>query len=274
VSAAENPQPGIPASLVKQLRDKTGAPMMDCKRALQESEGNVDAAEIWLRERGHAQAVKRADRTTTEGLVGTMIREDVGSIVGVGCETEPVSGNEEFQAFAEKALRTVHAEGPDAVATLEDERLALIGRLGENIVIVGAARFDGGGTLAAYVHPPRNKIGVLGALDGGTPELARQIAMHISFAAPQWTTRDEVPAEVIEAEKQIYLNSDEVQSKPEAAHEKIVAGMLGKRFYALAPGGVLVDQAWIHDQSKTVGDALAEAGASVTAFTRVSVAAS
>jgi elongation factor Ts len=149
-----------------------------------------------------------------------------------------------------------------------------MGKLGENIVVVDAARFDGGGTIAAYVHPPAHKIGVLVALDGGTPELARQLAMHISFAAPEWTTRSKVPAETIEAERQIYLHTEELQSKPEAAREKIVDGMLGKRFFAASPGGVLVDQTWIHDASKTVGQALQEAGATVRAFKRVSVAGS
>ena len=138
---------------------------------------------------------------------------------------------------------------------------------------MGAHRFEGG-TLAHYVHPPANKIGVLVQLDGGTPELGRQLAMHIAFGRPEWVSRDDVPAETLAAERQIYLNSDEVQSKPEAAREKIVDGMLAKRFFAATPGGVLVDQAWIHDPSKTVGQALADAGASVTAFALVSVAAS
>ena len=132
-----------------------------------------------------------------------------------------------------------------------------MGKLGENIVVAGAERYDDGGTIAAYVHPPANKIGVLVDLDGGDEALARQLAMHISFAAPEWATRDDVPPEAIEAERQVYLNSDEVLSKPEAAREKIVDGMLGKRFFAASPGGVLVDQAWIHDQSKSVGAALA-----------------
>ncbi len=98
--------------------------------------------------------------------------------------------------------------------------------------------------------------------------------MHVSFAAPEWTTRDDVPAETVEAERQIYLNSDEVQSKPEAARDKIVDGMLGKRFFAASPGGVLLDQTWIHDASKTVGQALSEAGASVRSVNRISVAGS
>jgi elongation factor Ts len=170
-------------------------------------------------------------------------------------------------------LRALHDSGPEALEAFEQERLELIGKLGENIVIVGPARFEGG-THAAYVHPPANKIGVLVALEGGNEELARQLAMHISFAAPEWTTREDVPAEVVDAERQIFLNSDEVQSKPEAAREKIVDGMLAKRFFAASPGGALADQAWIHDSAKTVGQALADAGATVKAFARVSVAAS
>lgn len=263
----------ISASLVKELREATGAGMMDCKRALQETGGDLDAARTLLREKGMAAAGKRADRATTEGLVGVILEGGVGSIVGIGCETEPVSKNEAFQAYAEKALREVHASGAGALDQLDAERVELIAQLGENIVPVGAARYEGG-TLAAYVHPPANKIGVLVQLEGGTEELGRQLAMHISFAAPEYTTRDEVPADVLEAERQIYLNSDELLSKPEAAREKIVDGMLGKRFYAAAPGGVLVDQAWIHDQSQTVGQALADAGARVEAFVRVSVAGS
>ena len=261
----------ISASLVKQLRDRTGAGMMECKRALVETGGDLDEAIRILREKGLAAAGKRADRATTEGLVGTIVADGTGSIVGIGCETEPVSRSDEFQAYAEKVLRAVHAGGADAAASLDQERLELIGKLGENIVIVGAARFDAGSMLAAYVHPPANKIGVLVALDGGSEELARHLAMHISFAAPEWKTKDEVPAETLAAERQIYLNSDEVQSKPEAAREKIVDGMLGKRFFAASPGGVLLEQPWIHDSAKTAGQALADAGATVKAFTRVSV---
>jgi elongation factor Ts len=167
----------------------------------------------------------------------------------------------------------VLAEGESAIEEFEPERLELIGKLGENIVFVGAARFESqdGEVIAGYAHPPANKIGVLVQLAGGTPELARQLAMHISFAAPEWRTTEDVPAEAVEAERQIFLRSDEVQSKPEAAREKIVDGMLAKRFFAATPGGVLVEQAWIHEPAKTVGQVLEEAGASVERFTRVAV---
>lgn len=266
----------ISASLVKELRDQTGAGMMDCKRALEETGGDLEAARTLLRERGMASAGKRAGRETTEGLVGFVVEDGKGSIVGVGCETEPVSKNEEFQSFAERVLRAVHADGPGAVESFEQERLELIGKLGENIVVVGAERFAApdGSAVAGYAHPPANKIGVLVELRGGSPELARQVAMHVAFAAPEWRTREDVPGEVVTSERAIFTNSDEVQSKPEAAREKIVDGMLAKRFFAATPGGVLVDQAWIHDAAKTVGQALEEAGAAVERFARVSVAGS
>lgn len=264
----------ISASAVKELRELTGAGMMDCKRALQETGGDMEAARKLLRERGMASAGKRADRATTEGLVQVDVGNGSGTIVGIGCETEPVSKSEEFRAFAKRVLESVRSQGPEATESFDAERMELMAKLGENIVVVGAARVDDGGVISAYVHPPAHKIGVLVQLDGGTEELARQLAMHVSFAAPEWTTRDDVPEEALAAERQIYLNSDEVRSKPEGARAKIVDGMLGKRFYAASPGGVLLDQTWIHDASKTVGDVLADAGASVTSFTRISVAGS
>ena len=266
----------ISAGQVKELRDRTGAGMMDCKRALEETAGDFEAARTLLRERGIASAGKRAGRATGEGLVGYIVEGLIGSIAGIGCETEPVSKSDEFQAFAERVLRAVHAEGPAAAERFDEERMELAGKLGENIVVVGAERFDApaGNVVAAYAHPPANKIGVLVELRGGSPELARQVAMHISFAAPEWGMRDEVPSETIDGERSIFLNSDEVQSKPEAAREKIVDGMLGKRFFAATPGGVLADQAWIHDASKSVAQAVEEANASVVRFARVSVAGS
>jgi elongation factor Ts len=264
----------ISASLVKELRDQTGAGMMDCKRALEETGGDIEAARTLLRERGMASAGKRADRTTTEGLVGYILEDRLGTMLGIGCETEPVSNNDEFQGFGERVLRAVHADGVEAVERFEEERLELAGKLGENLVVGGVARFEApdGNVLGAYTHPPANKIGVLVELAGGTPELARQVAMHVSFAAPEWRTRGDVPTEIAEAERTIFLNSDEVQSKPEPAREKIVDGMLAKRFYAATPGGVLADQSWIHDAGKTVAQALDEVGALVVRFARISVA--
>jgi elongation factor Ts len=262
----------ISASLVKELRDQTGAGMMDSKRALQETGGDIEAARKLLRERGMAQAAKRAGRETSEGLVGYRISDTHGTMVAVGSETEPVSKNDEFQAFAKKVLDTVDAQGVDAVETLEQERQALVGKLGENIVVVGTpARFEkvDGGVVDGYVHPPANKLGVLVQLRGGSSDLAKKVAMHIAASAPQWVSREDVPEEVVTSEREIYANSDEVQSKPEQAREKIVEGMLGKRFFAAQ---VLLDQPWIHDTGKTVAQALQDEGAEVLEFERFSVA--
>jgi elongation factor Ts len=260
----------IPAGLVKQLREETGAGMMDCKRALQETGGDVEAAKRLLRERGMAEAGKRAGRETTEGIVLARIADDRGTLVAVGCETEPVSNNEEFLAFAQRVLDAVERDGPEAAEQLEDERVELVGKLGENVVARGAARFERSGdeTLAAYVHPPAKKIGVLVKIRGSA-ELAKELAMHISFAAPRSRTRDEVSAEEVEAERSIYENSDEVQSKPEQVRPNIVEGMLGKRFFAQV---VLLDQEWIHQSGKTVGQVFQEQGAEVLDFARYALA--
>jgi len=241
----------IAAALVKELRDRTGAGFMECKRALQETNGDLDAAQTLLRERGLASAAKR------------------GVIVAVGCETEPVSNNDEFLGFAKKVLEAVEREGPDGVAQLDQERQELAGKLGENIVVTGAARFEAvdGAVIDGYAHPPANKLGVLVQLRGGSDGIARKLAMHIAASpATRWIGREDVPDEIVTAEREIYTNSDEVQSKPEQAREKIVEGMLNKRFFAEQ---VLVDQPWIHETSKSVGDVLGEQGAEVLEFERL-----
>jgi elongation factor Ts len=263
----------ISAALVKELRDLTGAGMMDCKRALQESGGDIEAARRLLRERGMAQAGKRAGRSTPEGKVGYILADDGrrGTMVAVGCETEPVSWNDEFLAFAEKVLRAVDADGPDAVEKLENERIALAAKLGENIVVAGSARFEAvdGGLVQGYSHAPANRFGALLQTRGGSKDLAYKVAMHIVASAPQWISREDVPDDVVAAEREIYANSDEVRSKPEQARERIVEGMLNKRFFAAQ---VLTEQPWIHDPGKTVGQALSAEGAEVLEFERFALA--
>ena len=185
----------ISASLVKELRDQTGAGMMDCKRALEETGGDLEAARTLLREKGIADAAKRSGRDTTEGKVGFSITEEsVAAMVAVGCETEPVSNNEEFLVYAQRVLSAVLHHGVDAADSLEDERVELVARLGENIAVVGAARYEGAEheILTAYVHPPANKLGVL-LHAKGEPDLAYKVAMHIAAAAPVYVSRDSVP---------------------------------------------------------------------------------
>jgi elongation factor Ts len=262
----------ISAALVKQLRDETGAGMMDCKRALVETNGDLEAARKLLRERGIAKAGARAGRATTEGKVGYRVAEDGrrGTMVAVGCETEPVSNNGEFLSFAKRVLEAVEHGGPGAEESLEQERLELISKLGENVTIVGRARFEAvdGASIDGYAHPPANKLGALVQVRGGSRELARRIAMHVVASAPQWISGDDVPADVVRAEREIFANSDEVRSKPEQAREKIVEGMLKKRFFAAQ---VLLEQPWIHDSGKTVAQALEEEGAEVLEFERLAL---
>jgi elongation factor Ts len=264
-------QTQIPATQVKELRDMTGAGMMDAKRALVETNGDLDAARQLLREQGLASAGKRAGRETTEGTVVSRLEGSRGAMVAVGCETEPVSGNEEFQAFAQHLLDVAWVDGPEAAATLEDERIELVAKLGENIVVVGSERYEAadGEGVAGYIHPPARKIGVL-VRAKASPELARMIAMHIAAARPRYLTRDEIPEHEIAEERAVYEKLPEVESKPEDVRPKIVEGMLAKRFFAAS---VLLDQQWVHDPSLTVAKALAEHDAEVRAFVRYNVGA-
>jgi elongation factor Ts len=254
----------IPATLVKQLRDMTGAGMMDAKRALQEVGGDVEQAITYLRQKGMASAAKRADRATTEGEVLATVSGSVGAIAAIGCETEPVSKNEEFLGFAERVLETVEAGGsPDS---LEQQRTELVGKIGENVAVVGTARMEAqeGELLAEYVHPPANKIGVLVKVRGTDAAAARRLAMHISFSAPLYATRDQVPGGDVERERSILEQQEDVASKPEQVRGKIVQGRLEKWFGE----SVLVDQPWIHESSLTVGKALGQAGLVVVEFQR------
>ena len=261
----------ISAGQVKELRERTGAGMMAAKRALEESGGDVEAAQRLLREQGMAAAGKKAGRETTEGQVLATVSGNVGVIVAVGCETEPVSRNDRFLSFVESVLEAVESRGPDAISGLEEQRLELIGQLGENIEIAGAARMEAGEgeLLAEYVHPPAEKIGVLVRVKGGDPTGARRLAMHISFAAPRYRTVDEVPEEELAAERAIYEQQPDVQSKPEDVRAKIVEGRLRKEFLS---GVALSEQSWIHDPSQTAGKALEEAGIEVLEFVRYALA--
>jgi elongation factor Ts len=260
----------ISAAMVKELRDATSAGFMECKRALVETEGDFDAAMKLLREKGLASAAKRAGRETTEGRVATTVTGDLGTIVAVGCETEPVSKNDEFLAFAAKVLAAVAADGEDAGGALETERAELSAKLGENIQILGARRLQlaADEAFSEYVHPPANKIGVLLKVKGGSRELARQLAMHISFSRPTYASRAEVPQDLVDSERAILEKLPEVEGKPEGVREKIIEGMLNKRFYGES---VLADQAWIHDAALTVSKALAQGGQELVDYAWFSV---
>ena len=260
----------ISAAMVKELRDATSAGMMECKRALVETNGDFDEAVKLLREKGMASAAKRAGRETTEGKVLVSVTDGTATMVAVGCETEPVSKNDEFLAFADKVLQAVESDGEEGAELLEAERVTLSAKLGENIQVVGSKRMHtvDGEVFSAYVHPPANKIGVLLKVKGGSPELARQLAMHISFARPTYAGRDEVPADLVASERAILEKLPEVEGKPAEVREKIVEGMLNKRFYAES---VLSEQAWIHDTALSVSKALAAGGLELVDYAWYSV---
>jgi elongation factor Ts len=261
----------ISAGQVKELRDRTGAGMMDAKRALQDTDGDLEAAQRLLREQGMAAAGKKAGRETTEGKVLSTISGNIGVLVGVGCETEPVSNTREFLDFAEAVLEAVESGGAEAAEGFEEQRLELVGRLGEQVEIRGAARLQAsdGELLAEYVHPPANKIGVLVKLRGGDPAFARKLAMHVSFSAPRYRTADEISEEELASEREIYEQQPDVKDKPEEVRAKIVEGRLRKEFLSNA---ALAEQQWIHETSKTVAQALSEEGAEVLEFVRYALA--
>ena len=260
----------ISAALVKELRDRTGAGMMDCKRALQETNGDIDAAVTLLRERGMAQAAKRAGRETTEGKVGYRLADDgsKGTMVAVGCETEPVSNNDEFLAYAKKVLELVERSGVGAESELEEERVALVRkarrehRRRRRRALRGGRRRAGRRVRASACEQARRRCCSCAA---ATPTSAARSRCTSPRRIRSGSAARTCPRRRVASEREIYANSDEVQSKPEQAREKIVEGMLNKRFFG---ANVLADQEWIHDSSKSVGQALKEAGAEVLEFER------
>ena len=240
----------ISAALVKELRDAHGrgddglqARARRRRTATWKPRSSCCARRAWRRR------AKRAGRETTEGLVGYRLADDgsKGTMVAVGCETEPVSKNDEFQAFAKKVLDTVDAKGVDAAAELDDERTELAAKLGENIVVAGAARFEAvdGGLVAAYAHPPANKLGVLLQLRGGDAELGRKVAMHIAASNPQWIDRDDVPADAVAA------GARDLRELRRGAVEAGAGAREDRRGHARTSASSArtcsLDQEWIHD---------------------------
>jgi elongation factor Ts len=260
----------VTANQVKELRERTGAGMMDCKRALVDTGGDMEEAVKLIREKGLAQAAKKAGRETTEGkVVFDLSTENVGAMVAVGCETEPVSNNEEFMVFAQRVLAAVEKDGPAAAEELEEERAEIVAKLGENIVVRDAVRYEGkdGDVLTAYVHPPANKLGVLLHARGDDSQ-AYRLAMHIAASRPLYAHRSDVPEAEIAAERDILSKQPDVQEKPEQVRDKIIEGRIQKWLAEI----VLDDQPWIHDTSKRVGEVLGEAGLELIEFKRLAVA--
>ena len=274
----------ISAKSVKDLRDKTGAGMMDCKRALGDADGDVEKAIELLRERGFAKAGKRGGRATSEGVVSIAIDGSVAAMVEVGCETDFVARTDLFVEFGQQLAETVakdaSIDGPDSLLktsidgeTVADKVTAAISRLGENIVVKRVTRLDAGasGVAGGYVHAGANLGGVVTlATEGSGAELeslAKDLAMHVAAAdpSPLAVDRSGVDSALIESERTIYRNQAVQSGKPEGVVEKIVEGRINKYLSEVC----LVEQTFVKDPDRTIGDLLRDVGAKVRAETAV-----
>ena len=264
----------ITAEVVRQLREETGAGMMDCKAALVETSGDMAKAREVLRKKGLAAAAKKASRTASDGAVGAHIAADgrSGAVVEVNCETDFVAKTPDFQALVKGIAEHIWKNAPADVAALLEQPFASgqtvgqavqekIAVIKENIVIRRFARFelatDDTGTVAAYIHPPAAKVGVLVELaaegDGaGLPALAREVAMHVAAASPAaalYVSKDEVPADVLAKEKEIYRAQALASGKPENVVDKIAEGKLREYFATFC----LLEQPYVREPKITVG---------------------
>ena len=257
----------VTAALVKELREKTGAGMMDCKKVLTETDGDLEKAAELLREKGITKAAKKSGRVAAEGMVEAYISEDekVGAIVEVNSETDFVAKNEEFRTFVMDVAKQIVKNNPESVEALLAEPAmfeegktvneALIGKIatiGENISIRRFARFETtDGLIEKYIHGD-GKIAVLVNMTSGTKELAKDVCMQIAAARPEFIDRDQVPAERVEKEKEILKIQTMNEGNPEAIAEKIVLGRINKFYQEIC----LVDQEFVKDPSKKVSDIL------------------
>ena len=269
----------ITASLVKELRERTGAGMMECKKALTETNGDIDAAAEALRKSGAAKADKKADRVTAEGRVG--VAQDGGKavLVEVNSETDFVANDVNFKAFVDAVAQAALASGAADVEalktaklasgeTVEEARAAAIQKLGENIQIRRLVKIDGNNTVGSYVHT-NGKIGVLVDLAGGNAELASGLAMHVAAMNPPHNKAADVPAEFVAKEKEIELAkmSEKDKAKPAEILEKIISGKINK----IVSEVTLYGQNYVLDSDKTVEAVLKAAGADVVGFQRLVV---
>ncbi len=275
----------ITAALVKDLRDKTGAGMMDCKRALNESGGDVEAAVDWLRKKGLAAAAKKSGRIASEGLVGVATAPLKAALVEVNAETDFVARNESFQAFVETVAKLALDVGEDLEAikaapfpgtgrSVAEELTQLVATIGENMSLRRARVLRvGQGAVATYVHQPLRpglgRIGVAVALEApselaGLELLGRQVGMHIAATRPEAVDISAVDPAALEREKAILADQARASGKPEAIIEKMVEGRIRKYYEEV----VLLEQVWVHDGESRVKAVLAKAGAKVADFAR------
>ena len=267
----------ISAALVKQLRDRTGAGMMECKKALVETGGDLEAAVELMRKSGLAKADKKAGRVAAEGLVSIAVSDDGrrAAIVEVNCETDFVANGGPFGDFAQAVADAALAHAPANMealldleidgATVEGTRRELIAKIGENMNVRRFQLLESEDIIGAYVHGTR--IGVVVGLSGGDPELAKDVAMHVAASSPLCVAEEDVPAETLAKEREILTEQARNEGKPEAIVEKMVDGRVRKYL----AGVTLVGQPFVKDPDITVGKLLGQRDARVTGFVRFEV---
>ncbi len=269
---------GITAESVKTLRERTGAGMMECKRALVETGGDLDAAAEIMRKTGLAKADKKATRIAAEGTLVAVRSADGRSamMVEVNCETDFVAREQEFQAFAAAVARAAlqaSATSPAAVGTLvlaggstvEETRRALIARIGENITVRRLGQLTAPTRVGSYVHGTR--IGTLVGVEGGDETIARDLAMHVAAASPMYVSPADVPAAIVAKEREILAAQAAAEGKPAAIVDKMVEGRLRKYLGEIC----LTGQPFVKDPERSVGQLLQAAGARITGFLRFEV---
>ncbi len=261
----------ISASMVKELRERTGLGMMECKKALVEADGNIDKAIDDLRKSSGMKAAKKAGRTAAEGVVAVKVADDnsYGVMVEVNSETDFVARDDGFLAFvsqvADKAFAEKQTDAAALAASMEDARQALVQKIGENINVRRVELVEAP-VVAAYVHS-NNRISVLAALTGGDAEVAKDVAMHVAAVNPQVVKPEDMPEEVVAKEKEIFVAQARESGKPEEIIEKMISGRINK-FLSEAS---LVNQPFVKDPEVKVGKLVKDAGGDVQSFTRFEV---
>jgi elongation factor Ts len=262
----------ITASMVKELRERTGAGMMECKSALVEAQGDLAEAEIVIAKSGHKKAAKKAGRVAAEGMVGIKATDnkDAAALVEINSETDFVARHPDFQAFVSLVADSVlesKQEDLIKIAAIEESRQNLIAKLGENIIARRAVYYAlGKNILGSYIHHG-SKIGVIVEMTGGEEALAKDIAMHIAASKPEFISMDQVPAAETAKMKDIFMAQAETSGKPVEIREKIVQGQLNKHFAEIC----LLGQPFFKDPDKTIGVLLKEKQATIVRFTRFEV---
>ncbi|MBT4164288.1 MAG: elongation factor Ts [Porticoccaceae bacterium] len=260
----------VTASLVKELRERTGLGMMECKRALAEADADIDKAIEELRKSSGMKAAKKAGRTAADGLVSVKVEAGYGVVVEVNSETDFVTKDEGFQGFVASVLDSAFVNRKTDMAAvmagdLESAREALVQKTGENISPRRADSVEAP-VVGGYVHS-NNRIAVLVGLSGGSEGLARDVAMHVAAVNPAVVSPDQMPAEVVAAEKEIFAAQARESGKPEEIIEKMIVGRVSK----FLKESSLVDQPFVKDPDMTVGKLVKEAGAEVLSFVRFEV---